>query len=273
MVALTVSCTPAFAQDSTEANERSSGAKDESSVHTNIAITPMASFAYPNFKFGDNYSSYWAGGLRACLNTDMVKGLAGYDIGLSWYYDQFKAREIDKIASLNSIGLNFDFYLFYIVAGMDWGASRFDASDEIYQHFGNNTGTEYGTNNGKWEFSFSRYYGLRVPIGPWFAVDAEFQLVSVETCYMFWHNMLSGTIYEIPVGVCDGFAEAAYKQDNIPMAIIMKLVGAGVSWAEYYFDYKNHDWPWHDPSPMRFPRGVIGVTFNIGNWPQAESQH
>jgi hypothetical protein len=258
-VAIAVFCLAVSAEDST--------GTDDSPAHANIAITPLASFAYPNFKFGDNYSSYYAGGIKACLNIDALKSLVGFDIGMSWYYDQFEARQINKLASLNSIGLNYDAYLFYIMSGMSWGASRFDASSDIYQHFGNNTGTEYGANNGKWEFSFARSYGLRVPIGPWFAVDAEYQLVSVETCYMVWHNMLSGTIEAIPVAACDYVADTVFKNNNLPLAIIMKLASAGISWAEYYFDYNHHDWPWHDPSPMRFPRCAIGVTFNIGNWP------
>ncbi len=231
-----------------------------------ISVTPMATLSCPNFKFGDNYSPYWGGGAKACLTMDVREGMAGFDLGLSWYYDQFKAKETGTIAGMNNLSLGFDMYVYWIISGINFGASQFDASDAIYNSLGGKTGTEFGARNRELAFSYSRYFGLRVPIGGWVAVDCEYQLVSLETSYMFWHNSLSGGIAGVTMAPFTLAAASCLMNKNILGAIISKVLGAGVSWAWYYFGYKNHDWPWHDPSPMCFPRCLLGVTFNIGRW-------
>jgi hypothetical protein len=236
-----------------------------------ISATPMATLSCPNFKFGDNYSPYWGGGAKACLNMDVLEGNGGFDFGLSWYYDQFKANPINKVADMNSFSLGFDMYAYCIISGINFGASQFDASDAIYNSFGGTTGTEFGPRNRELAFSYCRYFGLRVPIGSWVAIDGEYQLVSVETSYMFWHNLLSGGIAGVTMLPFTLASVSCLMNKNIPGTIIAKVLGAGVSWAWYYLGYKKHDWPWHDPSPMCFPRCVVGVTFNIGRWSYSQN--
>jgi hypothetical protein len=231
-----------------------------------ISVTPMAALSYPNFKFGDNYSPCWGGGAKGCLNINFMEGNGGFDLGMSWYDDQFKAKGVNKIADMNSLGLFIDMYDYFIVSGTNLGASQFSANDDIYDNFGKKTGTEFGARNREVTFSYSRYSGLRVPIGPWVAIDGEYQLVSVETSYMFWHNFLSGGIAGLSMLPFTLATMSSMANESIPGVIVSELLGAAVSWAWYYFGYQNHDWPWHDPSPMCFPRCLLGVTFNIGRW-------
>ena len=124
---------PALAQDSTDHMTTELPSK------VNISITPMATLSCPNFKFGDNYSAYWGDGAKACVNTDFLKGNGGFDLGLSWYYDQFKAHGIDKIADMNSGSVGFDMYEYCIISGINLGASQFDAGDAILKSFGEKT--------------------------------------------------------------------------------------------------------------------------------------
>jgi hypothetical protein len=257
---LMIFCFPSLAQNDTDL------LTTELPTKFCISVTPMAALSCPNFEFGDTYSPYWGGGAKACLNMDLFEGNGGFDFGVSWYYDQFKAKETGSIAGMNSLGLGIDMYAYCIISGINIGASEFTASDALYNSFGGNTGTEFGARNRAIAFSYSRYFGLRVPIGPWFAVDGEYQLVSAETHYVFWHNVFSGGIADVTMLPFTFATISSLLNKNIGGVIAAEVLGAGVSWAWYYFGYKRHDWPWRDPSPMCFPRCLLGVTFNIGRW-------
>jgi hypothetical protein len=235
----------------------------------NIGVTPAGTFTYPVRDFGENYRDNWGGGLKVNLNMDALRGKLGLNLGLLGYYDQFKVRGQNENASLTTIALNMDIYLFYVTSGMTLGAGRFQVGDNVFNGFGGNTGTELGDENKEWQMTSSRYFGFRVPVGKWVAIDCNYHLVSTERAWMFWHSLISGTIEEIPIAICDGIADNFVKQDKVPAAIIAKLVGIGFSWAWYYFDYNHHNWPWNDSKPLRYQRIAVGTTILFGHWDQS----
>ncbi len=241
---------------------------DDGALPVRLTLTPLATFTNPFNDFGENYLSGVSGGIKLGINSDLATGKLGFDEYLAWYNDRFKLRGSNDYGTLNTISANWDFYLFYLTSGMGWGVSRFDVADGVYQRLGDNTGTELQEKNKRWDFSYDRYFGLRVPVVNFLALDCQYHFISVEKTWMSWHSSISGSIIEITELPFEGIASEMAKQDNLPVAIIMELISAGISWAWYRYDYNHHNWPWHDEPPMRFGRASIGVTFLIGSVPE-----
>lgn len=227
-----------------------------------LTVTPMFTFSYPIFDFNENYQYNWGTGAKIGFNTDMG-GLAGLNFDLSWYMDRFKIRDTEYKGTMNNIGIAWDIYILYLKSGMGWSVGWFDLNDSMYRRF-SGTGMELENESREAKFSFDRYFGLRVPIGEYMALDCSYHLISIEKEWMFWHSTLSGSIKEITIMPFDAIADKLLESHRPAGAVLMKLVGAGISWVWYYYDYEHHNWPWHDVKPVRYVRGSIGVSFLIG---------
>jgi hypothetical protein len=227
-----------------------------------VSLTPLVSLTCPQHDFNDNYKNAFGSGFELGINKDYT------DIGLNtfvaWYIDYFKISDYNNYGTINSIHIGYNWYVYFLSTGYSVGCSRFYVPDSIYQHLGNNTGTELLSENNYNQLSFSNDIGLRFPIRPLSSsLSFYYHLVTVERAWMFWHQSLSQVISSFVPVLFEDWALDAVKHNNMAGAIFFKLVSSGITYVWYDYNYKHHNWPWHDSKALNYQRAVFKISFYL----------
>jgi len=226
-----------------------------------IAVTPFATLSYPMHYAKKNYTYAWGGGAKLGLNYSSPQ-LLGYDFGVFCGVDQYRYNQND-FAKMTNICLDYSANLLFVTIGSSVGAARFMINKNTYDSLDGSTGTELKKENNQWQFSSSLDLGLRIPIGKVCAIGTEYSLVSTERAYMFWHALLSGAIKQVTLQPFSNAAAKRLENNDLAGAVIFKIINLGIVGCWYWFDYKHHNWPWHDDPPLRSSRITFSTTFII----------
>lgn len=247
-----------------------------------LGIVAEGTHAAPQRLFAENYSpaKSFSFGIAAAAVED------GVNTGsVALIYSRDKVRFKDSVIDLYGIGGDKEANLssVYFVAnasvtqiglgplallpmyGVGFGGSRLSVPSEAYKKIGS-TLSELGHENTRTQYSDFRRFGVLVSGRSHVSLGYYYDIMNVEKSFKFWHEIISGFIggclIELPPQLLAG---AVYKKTGNVSSLGLDLltlayrIGATIYW--YDLDYKKHNWPYDDSTPLRCQRQLLSLTF------------
>jgi len=151
---------------------------------------------------------------------------------------------------------------FSLFSSTSLGYAKFSLNKDAFSEL-DNTKTELENKNNKTLPAYHHDIGLAGYISPLIQLEYSFEILSCDVNYKWTHSYISQTLCFGTRRLFEKLALNLILENKMTYGVISLIIGQAVFYTWVYFDYERHNWPWHDPSPLRYHRHSISITLKL----------